>query len=173
MSRQQLEPKERSIGGRVYQVRMLPADEGLRSAAKLVNLIGPGVKALQSGDENGFMAFASELMSSDKLADQLEYFTKLFRKHSAVQLEGADGFVELATIWEFHFSGNYFELLQWLVFCFEVNHASFLTGAGVSVQKVVGLIQGALSSRYRNPAAKPGSSGGSSSLGASTKPTNT
>jgi hypothetical protein len=165
--------KEKVIGGKTYQVRMLPAGLGLRSAARLINLVGPGVQALQSGDSDAMMSFSSGLMTNEKLADQLEWFTSLFAKYTAVQVEPSGGFVELSTIYEVHFMGNYFELLQWLVFCFEGNHASFLGASGVSVQNLVALIERELRSRSQKRAGKPGSSGGLSSPESSTKPTAT
>lgn len=170
MNPQQLAAKEKVIGGKTYQVRMLPTDLGLRSAAKLLNLIGPGVSALQSGSEDTFTRFVGELLTSERLADQLEYFTKLFRQYTAVEVEPGK-MAELSTIYDVHFMGNYFELLQWLVFCFEANHASFLSGAGLNLEKVVGLIQAQLLSRYQNRAVTRGQSGASSSQDASTKPT--
>jgi hypothetical protein len=165
-----IEAKEKAIGNSVYSVRPLPPDLGLRSAAKLLNLIGPGVRALQSQDTEGFAGIASEIMTNEKLADQLEYFTKLFRGYTDVRIPNAEGFIALNQIYDAHFMANYFELLQWLVFCFEVNHASFLSGAGVNLKNVLVLVQRELNSRYRKPVAKPGSSGASSSQDASTKP---
>jgi len=160
MSLDKIAPKEKTIGANTYQVRILPAGVGLRSAAKLANLIGPGLKGLQGGEtEDKLVGFFSDLLSNDALADRLEYFTKLFTEYTSVKIAGSDAYVELRQVYELHFSANYFELLQWLAFCIEVNHASFFTGAGLSAQKLVALLQDALNSQYRKGAAKPGPSG--------------
>lgn len=168
-----IEPKEKMIGDVAYQVRPLPPDQALRTGCKLLNLIGPGVKALQLGDEEAFVSFAGGLMMNEALADQLEYFTQIFRKTTAIKRAGDEGFTELVRIYDIHYMGNLFELVQWLAFCFEVNHASFLGGAGVSLQSVGVLLKDALNSRYRKAAAKPGRSGASSSPDVSTKATPT
>jgi hypothetical protein len=171
MSLDKIAPKEKTIGGNTYQVRILPAGVGLRSAAKLANLIGPGLKGLQGEGEDKFVGFFSDLLSSSALGDQLEYFTRLFGEYTSVKLAGTDAYVELRQVYELHFAANYFELLQWLSFCIEVNHASFFTGAGLNAQKLVALLQDALSSQYQRGAGKPGSSGGSSSRVNSERPT--
>lgn len=160
----------KKIGAHVYGVRKLPAGVGLPVLAKLLNLIGPAIKEAQDGD--GRMArVVSGLLSNEKLGEQLQYFAEVFSKYSTVDTAGRS--VELAGIYDLHFAGNYFELVQWLVFCFEVNHGSFLAEAGVSVQALVALAVQELSSRSPKQPETPGRSGRSSSPAGSARTTAT
>jgi len=119
-----------------YTVRLLSSGLGLQVAARLMNLLGPGIKGMNEEEDNGgkMVAFVGELLSDPKLDQQLKFFTDTFQTVSSVQIAGKE--VELSSIYETHFMGKYFELIRWLVFCFEVNHGSFLAELGFNVAQL-------------------------------------
>jgi hypothetical protein len=171
MGLESIQPKEKMIGENTYQVRLLPSELGFRSAAKLANLIGPGLKTLQEGGAESVTGFFGGMLADELLTTRLEFFTNLFKEYTSVRLKGAPGFVNLSSVYEYHFSGNYLEMFQWLAFCIEVNHASFFTGVGLNTQKLVRLLEEALRSKYPSRAGRPGQSGDSFSPENSTRPT--
>lgn len=154
-----LEPKHMKIGKHQYTVRYMPPGEGLAVLGRLLNLIGPGLKSLtEEGEGEKLAGFLGEILSNEKLAPTIEYFGDVFKKHTTVT--GDDGEeIELAKIYGVFFMGNYFELVRWISFCFEVNHSSFLAELGVSAEGIANLIVSRLQSRSPNPRAKRGSSG--------------
>lgn len=162
------EVQQKQIGRHVYACRKLPAGIGLPVLCRLMNLIGPSIKRVSS-DEGTLYSIVGELLSNAQLGDQLDYFAKAFAPYSTVEEPGRSQ--ELARIYDVHFAGNYFELMGWLVFCFEVNHGSFLAESGVSLRSVLSRVQAELSSRSPNKSVTPGPSGGSSSPAGSTRPT--
>lgn len=144
----------KQIGKHQYTCRKLAAGEGLIVLARLMNVIGPAIRDMQ-GTEANLNSVVGGLLSNEKLGDQLTFFIKAFAPHSSVSL-GQGQEAELSGIFDVHFSGHYFELLQWLVFCFEVNHGNFLAEAGVSLEGVIGLIQAKSRSKSPSPFKTPG-----------------
>jgi hypothetical protein len=175
MAIEKMQSRSLQIGEHTYTVRLMPAGEGLDVAARLMNVIGPGLRGITEEKEGDMLAeFLSELLSKESLSGNLTYFTKMFRRHSSVQVntpKGDSADVELDKIFDAHFSGNYYELFRWLAFCFEVNHSSFLSGMGVTAQSLNDLAVKWLASKSRKAAGDTGTSGESSSPDSSTKAT--
>lgn len=119
-----------------YKVRMMPAGLGLQVLARMLNVIGPGVKNLRDEDATGdtlAKAFGA-LISDPALSSQLDYFCDKFKQYSTVEIGGKEQELENTGVFDVHFAGNYYDLLQWLTFCFKVNHGSFLAEVGQGFQ---------------------------------------
>jgi hypothetical protein len=93
---------------------------GRKVFARLAKTLGPAaVKGLD-------VAKALESLEED-----FEFLCDTFAKHTAVT--GGDygsKAPQLDSIFDAHFVAKYPEMLQWLVFCLEVNFAGFFPGLG-------------------------------------------
>ncbi len=120
--------KTKRIGTNGYEVTQLGAVEGRRVFARLTQLMGGMVGTIAGGGKadlaKGFESFAAAISP-----DVMDYFCDTFTK--VTQVHRPDGkTLFLKDIFDDHFADNYSEMVEWLVFCLEVNFASFLGGAG-------------------------------------------
>lgn len=127
------ECKESSvIDGFTYKVTQLGAKEGRRVFARLVSTLGGAVGALAkevTGEGNGADAAQGVASFADRITPEtLDFFCDVFAPYTLV----CNGPSELPMSKEFddHFAGRYAQMVQWLVFCIEVNFGSFLKGLG-------------------------------------------
>lgn len=111
---------ERKIGTTVYRVRTLPATQGIAvfaTLAPIFSLITAGA-TLQT-------AVAAALPRID--AGEFTKAAKTFAEFT--HLECDDGRKpRLQDVFDEHFSGELFELGEWIAFCVEVNYATFFAG---------------------------------------------
>lgn len=120
--------KTKKIGNHTYEVTQLGAVEGRRVLAKLGQLMGGVVGSLAAGGKadpvKAFQSFTEALSP-----ESMDYFCDTFTKFT--QVHRADGKVLfLKDVFDDHFADNYAEMVEWLVFCLEVNFASFFGGLG-------------------------------------------
>lgn len=122
------------IGAFSYKVTQLDAVTGRRAFTRMLKVVGPAFAKLDDGVGPAFTELVQRLDEDD-----VDHFCELFAKITEVSggdlATGAEPY--LSTIFGVHFAGRYLELTQWLVFCFEVNFASFFGGAGELVRKAV------------------------------------
>lgn len=120
--------KTKRIGSNGYEVTQLGAIEGRRVFARLAQLMGGMVGALAAGGKadpvQAFQSFAEAMTPEvmDFFCDTFTKFTQVHRQDGKVLF--------LKDIFDDHFADNYSEMVEWLVFCLEVNFASFLGGVG-------------------------------------------
>ncbi|MBS2020454.1 MAG: hypothetical protein JST00_46785 [Deltaproteobacteria bacterium] len=122
-----LKQEEKIIGGYRYKVTQLDAVKGRRAFMRLMKVVGPAYsKGATSGIEGALEDLVSRLSEDD-----VDHFCDVFAKTTQVSggdlTEGREPF--LRDIFMFHFAGRYLEMVQWLVFCCEVNFASFFAQA--------------------------------------------
>lgn len=117
--------KQATIEGTAYQLNLLRADVGFRTALKLAGIAGPLISEITGGDEDE--GFDIGLIVGDLFAEGGD---ELFDVISLV-LEGlmADG--KPVDFGE-HFMGNYAELIAVTVWALKENFSSFFTGNALS-----------------------------------------
>lgn len=121
---------EKQIGGYKYRVTQLDALKGRRAFTRLMKVVGPAIGELASGKADD-IAPALEKLVTRLSEDDVDHFCDLFARVTSVSggdlKEGLSP--QLDSIFAAHFSGRYLEMAQWLIFCFQVNFASFFAGA--------------------------------------------
>lgn len=125
------------IDGFTYKVTQLGAKEGRRVFARLVSTLGGAVGALakevmnaSEGKQEGGVDAAQGVASfADRITPEtLDFFCDTFSTYTLI----CHGATEQPMAREFddHFAGRYAQMVQWLIFCIEVNFGSFLKGLG-------------------------------------------
>lgn len=111
---------ERKIGSTLYIVRTLPATQGIAVFATLSPIF-----ALITAGATLQTAVAAALPRIDAAE-----FTKAARTFAEfTNLECEDGRKpRLKDVFDEHFSGELFEMGEWIAFCVEVNYATFFAG---------------------------------------------
>lgn len=125
-----LAQKSKSIGGYTYKVTTLPATVGSSVLTKTFNSVGP---AFKSADGLGGLETIGSLFEHLK-EDTVRFLCDTFSAQTIVT--GGDyGSKEpmLSDVFDVHFAGKYQDLLQWLLFCFEVNFSGFFAGLGQTI----------------------------------------
>ncbi len=119
------ETKTQNIGAFQYSVTQLGATASRKVFVRLAKLFGAGATGK---DPIAAILAALNDEDIDFLCDQFSKMTnvKLDEKHSPL----------LASIFEEHFAGNIWDMLQWLGFCLEVNYGSFLGELGITPDKL-------------------------------------
>ena len=109
-----IEVKSKEIGSHTYHVRQLGAKQGRAALTKLLNLAGNAF----GGNPAAFFTSLSE--------QDLEYFCRVFGENTEVELALDRRIPLFLQQQEDHFAGQFGEMLEWLVFCVEINFSSFL-----------------------------------------------
>ncbi len=135
-----LETKTRKIGEIDYQVTQLPAPKGRRLLVRLYKILGPtlgsALKALPEGKGSGLSLGNLETSSigealvtlADVISeDELDYFCDVLAETTQFSKEPGR-WLPLKADQDFHWSGRYGRMFQWLVFALEVNYSDFLLG---------------------------------------------
>lgn len=110
-----VETKEKTIEGTTYRVRQLDAVKGRKVVARLIRLLS---NAAAGGDDALSKIFASVT------EEDMDYFCDVFAASTDVNYEGK--WPCLKDVFGLHFAGKYGEMMQWLLFCVEVNFGNFL-----------------------------------------------
>lgn len=127
--------KEKQIGDRgyVYHVTQFGAREGGRIAIRLGKIfggaLGAAIKSDTERDVGDMIAKAFDAVTEQDFDALIDTFAKC----SAVSGGDYKGQAPLTAegLFDLHFAGAYGELVQWLIFAFEVNFGSFLGEAGI------------------------------------------
>lgn len=128
-----LQSEQVQIGDCTYAIGKLPARVGVRTAALLMNVIAPSVKALpvegfKLENEAQLAALLEPLFSNPELGDKLDVLCATFAERCVVTT--ADGKIfPLSKIFDEHFSDNLDGLTMWLYHSVRVSMSSFLRGA--------------------------------------------
>lgn len=111
------ESKQKVVEGTTYTVTQLGAVTGRKVLLRLMKVYGVAVSS-----PDPIPALLSALTDED-----LTFVCDEFAKYSTY-CTSADPSKspELAQMFDFHFAGNYSNMLTWLAFCVEVNYGSFL-----------------------------------------------
>ena len=124
----------KTIGGYTYQVTQLGAKQGVSVAARLARILSPvigGVEGKPSGAAlgSGLKAALAGLDEKDLIAlsDAFAALTEV----TGGEFESRTP--KLAPMFDEHFAGHYGDLVNWLLFCVEVNFASFLDEVGIAL----------------------------------------
>lgn len=118
----------KQIGSYKYTVTQLDALKGRRAFTRLMRIAGPALGELAGAKTD--IGSAIEKLVERLSEDDVDHFCDLFAKVTSVS--GGDfenRSPQLDTIFAKHFAGQYLELVQWLVFCFQVNFSGFFAGA--------------------------------------------
>jgi hypothetical protein len=123
--------EKKKIGRHTYYVTQLNALVGRKALVRLAKFLGPALAAATKGDVTDALARVAESLSED----DFEYFCDLFAEKTVVTGGEYDGEPDLHLIFDEHFAGEYLEMVQWLAFAFQVNFASFFSGAAAQMAK--------------------------------------
>jgi hypothetical protein len=119
-------PESRLINGVTYTMTPLGATQGLSVATKLARVLGGGAKT----PEKPLVGILESLNEAD-----LTFLCTTFAKLTTFNVgDGKEPL--LSTFFDEHFSASYDTLLQWLVFCLEVNYKSLFLGLGIDLTKI-------------------------------------
>lgn len=128
--------ESKMIGEHVYKVTALDALAGRKVMARLLKVLGPAMAGLskpEGKEEPGSraaQAFADVL--SRVTEEDVEALCNAFAPSTEVSAGAyGDKSPRLQGIFAVHFAGRYDELLQWLVFCLQVNFGSVFRVAGL------------------------------------------
>lgn len=114
-----VETKEKDIQGTTYRVTQMDAVKGRKVVARLIKLLSG---AAEGGDSALAKVFAAIT------EDDMDYFCDVFAANTDVGYEGGK-WPNLKSIFGLHFAGKYGEMMEWLLFCVEVNFGNFLGAA--------------------------------------------
>jgi hypothetical protein len=148
-------PQKTRIGDFAYTVMPIPAGEGLRATARVASIVAPVFEEMTGGVNAG--AMVSALLGNPDLAAHLEYFTTTFAAHTRVVNATVSGGQpqDLSIAFDQHFAGAGDELVQWLVFAFEVNLSGFFAGLPVLLAKAKARADAAKALAKQEPSASP------------------
>lgn len=131
-----IERKCKVIGSHEYGVYQLGALKGRRVLARFAKLIAPAFGATVAASSKPGKVNQGEVLERmlsafvEHLSDEdIEYFCNEFGPVSDVTLPNGKT-PQLPDIFDAHFSNNYYEMIGWLIFCFEVNFSSFFEKVG-------------------------------------------
>lgn len=118
----------KQIGNHTYTVTQFGAREGGRVFIRITRLLGP---AIGGGAEGGAAAMIGQLSTA---LDESDFDSLCDTFAAATMVTGGDYGAkqpQLKAVFDDHFAGRYDELLEWLLFAFEVNYGSFLGALGL------------------------------------------
>lgn len=122
-----IKTESKRIGRHTYAVTQLDAVAGREAFTRFLKLSGPVLAEGLKDEAKGFAAIANSLTVED-----MNFFCDLFAAQTAVT--GGDfkpkQAPQLDSIFATHFADNYFEMVGWLIFSFQVNFRSFFRGLG-------------------------------------------
>lgn len=116
------EQKSKVIGNFEYQVTQLGATEGRKVFTRLAKLLGAG-----AGSKEPIAGILAALNDED-----VGYLCEVFAKVTFVKIDEKRS-PQLSGIFEEHFAGQYNGMVKWLLFCLELNFASFFQEIGVAM----------------------------------------
>ena len=144
-----LSSETKQVGRYEYKVTKFPTRKGLEVFEKLLEVVGEPLALFMrdGGEETGqeelddaeALSKALGLFAKNVQGGKLFWFADQFMPHSSVTIDGTEK--PLKPIFELHFSGEYGELMGWLLFCLEVNYKSFFDGLGGVKDQAAGLTQ--------------------------------
>lgn len=112
--------QEKDIDGCSYAVTQLGALKGSKVFVRVLKVLGP---AFASKDPAAFFDGLKE--------EDVEYLCSTFSPMTFVKGGQFPG--PLDKTFDFHFAGRYGALVQWLLFCVQVNFGDFLKGKGLGL----------------------------------------
>jgi hypothetical protein len=153
-----LEQKSTRIGVHGYKVTMLDAHTGRRAFVRLFKIVGSAYATLAGGNEEAAFRELIEKLTPE----ELDYFCDTFATVTEVS-GGKHGAAkpQLDDIFALHFAGNYFEMFEWLTFCFKLNFASFFDGATARLAVALKAKADKVKSDSSSPTTSTGGSGDS------------
>lgn len=147
-----LKTERKMIGEYEYAVTQLDAVKGSRVFTRLTKILAPAIVGLSSAstqikgtkpadvdDVTGSKMFEALGKLAENLTEaDVDFFRECFAASTDVMITdeqtGKQRSPKLSTIFGLHFAGKYDEMIEWLVFCFEVNFGSFFVQIGLRAQ---------------------------------------
>jgi hypothetical protein len=146
-------PQKIRIGDFQYTVMPIPAGEGLRATARVAAIAAPVFEGMAGG---GGSAMVAALLGNPDLSAHLEYFTTTFAAHTQVVSAVNGGQAQnLSVSFDVHFAGAGDELVQWLIFAFEVNLSGFFAALPALLAKAKARADAAKALANPEPSASP------------------
>jgi hypothetical protein len=124
-----LKRETKTIGEHEYAVTQLDAVKGRRVATRIAKILAPVVGA--GSAETGDMAKALQALVAGMTEEDVDSLCDVFAASTDVQIPGEKRSPKLSAIFALHFAGRYDEMVEWLLFCIEVNFSSFFARAGL------------------------------------------
>lgn len=121
-----IETRARAIDGKQYKVTQLGAVQGRKVFTRLLRIIAPLLAA--KDPSLGLADVAAHITEAD-----LDALCEVFAAKTMIPTTMSNGAeVPLAGVFDDHFAANYGGMMRWLMFCLEVNFASFFAETGLS-----------------------------------------
>lgn len=157
--------EERKIGEYGYQVTQFGSKHGLKIAVRLMNLIGPAIKAGESGDGAAAMGELFNSLKPDDVLTLAEEFAKSTKVVLTVDTAAGPQLVPqpLAPLFDSHFVDRYDELAEYIVFAATLNFGKSLFRGKAIGPKLLEIV-----SPYLSRATSNGSGSESSPVAATT-----
>ncbi len=131
--------QSKKIGDFTYEVTQLGAITGSKVFVRLLRMIGP--------------AFVGKNADLGRIFESLKEEDVQFLYDTFAPLTFIPGVGQLDKSFDFHFVGRYMAMVQWLIFCLQVNYGDFLKG------KDLGAVGAAMASLSSSPTNVTGQSG--------------
>lgn len=142
-----LDKRAKQIGEHTYEVTQLDAVRGRRVFVRFAKLMMPALSEASAAASEAKQGAAGEvqgvaagrfLKALERVADavteeDVEFFCEHFAPSTAVR-GGQYGSKapQLESVFALHFAGEYLGMMEWLLFCFEVNFGSFFARLGLT-----------------------------------------
>ncbi len=126
-----LKVESKDISGHTYKVRQLVATKGRLVLLTLARIAGPAAAmAASAKNKEAVIGPVIEAVLSNLTPEDFTSVCNTFAESTDVVIDDEKGRREpkLSNIFDLHFAGRYEVMLEWLVFCVEVNFSSFLAG---------------------------------------------
>lgn len=131
-------PERKTIGNDTYEVKPLPAGQGIRMLARLGKILGPGVdtavKQGTAGDAFGLdirgviSGFGTVAAALDPV--EFEAILREFAATTTLIVEGSGKPTVLLQVFDLHFAGRFEVVFEWIAFALEVNFGPLLDALG-------------------------------------------
>lgn len=125
-----IETKSKQIGKHTYYVEQFGAKQGGRVLVRVAKMLGTAIGgAVEAGERLDAAVIGKTLSGFTEHLTEADYDYLCDSFSPKTRVSGGDygeKKPKLADYFDSHFAGEFWEMGQWLAFCFEVNYGSFL-----------------------------------------------
>jgi hypothetical protein len=136
--------KSKQIGEHTFTVTQLPARQGAEGLRRLGARVSPLVASLakevsSGGDPNSAILGGLAGVVTSLSEQDLSYYIEIFGDSSTVTME--KGAPKVKAVFDILFAGKYEDMLEFLLFAFEVNYSGFFQSARARLTAALGAAQ--------------------------------
>lgn len=145
-------PQTTVINGWTYEVRPLPAGQGLHLLTRLTRILGAGAVGVAS---TGSVARAVEGVLERAEPDAVVAIARELAASATISQPGAKAPAKLDEVFDVHFAGDYEPMFAFLRFAMEVNFRPFVEGLARRAATSIAALAVALKKPDAAPSAAP------------------